>query len=599
MMRLGWLAFTFALTAWPQGGVDPGRDALEWAVALRGRIREMHNPVVVAYGTGRLAAVVCAKDPVPGAGIFRDAIAFTDGIASDAFLQKGTTVLPVASFSGLWKFVMPAALKCDATLYQPSIAARAKARMDEERRKANDTLHRAAGFLDSSQVVDKQLQLDRAGQLVQAALEAGDPETLDMELLTQVLCLLHERAPDLSDDLFVRAVDFVMSAEPPNPGNLQELGKYLFTAPRYTSTPDEEEQHESFTVGQAVVENLMGTRDSANSDCIQAYIEALAQLSSKPESVARNVVVTYATAYQMMSRVQDLLPDRMEQMLRMLDRLEEAAGASAQQVQAKVGAAENPDPAGGSPAARNYWYVGRIQGLLAAGRFADARAMQTRMDDAPAAAQVGTLIDFAEAAAAIQKDPEWAMTLANRQRAGVKRSLLYAGIMAASKSPGSAVQVLQLAMRDVALLPAEQRIRLYAAVGGAVLRSDGDAGLNVMSDLVTAYNDQRVSPRKGVFDPRSVRRIYNPKADSATDSALVLPSSRGFYEAVETERGRHNFTLRVPGVDSFNMAQFLQHADRVEWARVAAVLTGLRDENMQVNSLVDLAGVRLSQNRNR
>ena len=266
--------------------------------------------------------------------------------------------------------------------------------MDEERRKANDTLQRAAGFLDPSQVVDKQLQLDRAGQLVQAALEAGDPETLDMELLTQVLCLLHERAPDLSDDLFEQSLDFVMSAEPPNPGNLQELGKYLFTAPRYSSTPDEEEQHESFTVSPASIENFMGTRDSANSDCIQAYLEALAQLSSMPEAVGRNVVVTYAVAYQMMSRVQDLLPDRMEQMLRTLDELETLAGASAEQVQAKVGAAENPDPAGGSPAARNYWYVGRIQGSLAAGRFAEARAMLTRMDDAPAAAQVGTLIDF-------------------------------------------------------------------------------------------------------------------------------------------------------------------------------------------------------------
>jgi hypothetical protein len=60
--------------------------------------------------------------------------------------------------------------------------------------------------------------MNRAGQLVQAALEAGDPDLLDYELLTEILELLHDRAPDLSDDLFLRALQFFESADVPNPG---------------------------------------------------------------------------------------------------------------------------------------------------------------------------------------------------------------------------------------------------------------------------------------------------------------------------------------------------------------------------------------------
>jgi hypothetical protein len=90
-----------------------------------------------------------------------------------------------------------------------------------------------------------------------------------------------------------------------------------------------------------------------------------------------------------------------------------------------------------------------------------------------------------------------------------------------------------------------------------------------------------------------VRKIYNPQSDAATDSSLILPGNRGFYEAVQTERGRHNFVLRVPGANAFTLAAFLAAADAMDPDSLSAVLPGLRDENTQAGAWVNLAQVRL------
>ena len=65
------------------------RDGLEWAVALRGRFREMHNPVVATYALGRLASLVCAKDRTAGSGLFREALTRLNMLPDRAFSDAG------------------------------------------------------------------------------------------------------------------------------------------------------------------------------------------------------------------------------------------------------------------------------------------------------------------------------------------------------------------------------------------------------------------------------------------------------------------------------------------------------------------------------
>src|SRR6185369_8125126 len=157
------------------------RDALEWTVALRGRMTQMATPVVRIHGTASIARLVCPLDPVAASGLYRDAITSLFNVSSSAFGERSTTVLPVGSFSGLWKYVVPAALKCDPGLASTEQNQKARERLDAERIGANATLRRAYGMLSPDLVLDKADMLDRAAQLALVALEAGDPDTFETD----------------------------------------------------------------------------------------------------------------------------------------------------------------------------------------------------------------------------------------------------------------------------------------------------------------------------------------------------------------------------------------------------------------------------------
>ena len=132
--------------------------------------------------------------------------------------NAATTVLPVASFSGLWKYVVPAALKCDPTLSSTAQNQQASERMNAERTGANSTLGRAYGMLSPELVLDKADMLDRAAQVARWSARSRRPRHArhrPPQPLT--LPFVRKRAPDLSDDLFIRSVDFVMSANVPSP----------------------------------------------------------------------------------------------------------------------------------------------------------------------------------------------------------------------------------------------------------------------------------------------------------------------------------------------------------------------------------------------
>ena len=563
---------------------------MEWSVSLRGYMAQMANPVVRIYGTASLARTVCPVDQSAASSLYREAISSLFNLADDVFKDRGTTPLPVGSFSGLWKFVIPAALKCDPGLVAVAENQRARERMTEERNGANATLRRAYELLSPQLTLDKTTMMDRAAQIGGAALEAGDPDTLDISLLSLLLSTLNPRAPDLADDLFERSLDFVMSEPAPSPDSLQTLAKFLFTAPDMTDQPEEDQRNRNYTIAGATVENLTATRTSANPDNIEALIESTIKLLGIPNAVNRNPVVAYALAYQLLPRARDLVPDRAPDLEKAMVQLA-AENASAALVQAKLGAMENPDPESGDPAARTAWLVSQIRSALMAGQFDRANQLLTSVSDRPARTQMAALCGFEEAAQAVPKRREQAVRLTNQLKPGVKRSLLYIAIIANETRLDLALEVLALASKDIATLPAEQRVRLLSALAKALLHVDVDSSLGVLNQLVDAYNDVRVNPRKEKFDPAAARRIFN--SGGGSDSSFVMAGSRGFYEAIQLPRGRQNFPLRAPGADAFSIAAFLPAAAAIDRDRLGAIVTGLRDENIQAGAWVKLAEVRL------
>jgi hypothetical protein len=531
------------------------RDALEWTTAQRGRMNEMTNRVVRVHGTASLAAVVCAEDRSAGAGLYRDAIGALHNLPQDAFTGKGTTVLPVASFTGLWKYVIPAAVKCDPALAEAAANQRSRERLEAERAGANATLKRAWELIDPSQVLDKQDNNDRAAQIARAALEAGDPETFDFDLLVEVMSQLNEKAPDLADDLFVRALEFAMSSQVPDPGAVQEIAEFVFQA------------------------------DTPNPDNIEALIDKTVRLFDIPASIGRNPASAYGLGMQLLPWARDLAPDQVGPLQAALANLAAQDAAAVAQTQASQGTSANPAAQGGPLATADYLVSGQIQRALSGGQVEAARDLLPRINDPGARSQLGGLIAFGEAVRAIEARSEQALVLANLLRGGIKRSLLYASIAGSTTRLDLALQEAPLATRDIASLPAEQRVQLLSALAASLARIDPQSAMATLDLLVRAYNDVYVSPRRGKFDPRATR--------ASTDSPLILAGPRGLYEAVQTGRGRRNFVLKAPGVTALDIGNFLLAASSIEPERLESVILGLRDENTRAGALVRLAEVRI------
>ncbi|MEO8369496.1 MAG: hypothetical protein ABI806_09860 [Candidatus Solibacter sp.] len=587
-----WLAVLAPLAAFAQPTARQ-RDALEWTIALRGRIAQFENPVVRVHGLAGLAHLVCPLDPVAASGLYRTAITGLFNTRDGAFNERLTMALPVASFSGLWKYVVPAATECDPGLVSESQNQQARERLDNERAGANAKLGRAYGLLDNS--LDKEDMQDRAAQVARGALEAGDPVTLDTALLSRILSLLNERAPDLADDLFIRSVDFVMSSKWPSPFGLQDLAKFLLTSTTMVDKDEEDQPGKNFKTGGVTVEDFSATRGSANPDNVQSLIEAVLKLSADENVEIRNSTVAYSLAHQLVPRARELMPERVADLEKAQAEIEAANPGVGASVIAGLGTPQNPDPDSGDPAARNFWLTGQIQGAIGAGEFNRARQLMARVDDQPVRGQLGSLITFAESARAIEQKSEMALALANLLRPGIKRSLLYIGMIAAATRRDDAAQVLPLASKDISPLPAEQRLHLNEALAASLVKWDPEAAFGVINLVIAAYNDVRTNPRRGRFDPASVRRAFNPRSDGASDSSLILPGNRGFYEAVQTQRGRHNFGLRVAGVRVFTLNGLLAAAGGIDPDRLSAAILAVRDETTQSAAWVTLAAMRLRE----
>jgi hypothetical protein len=555
---------------------------MEWAIALGGKFGQLHDPAVATYALGRLAETVCAKDPVAGVELFRNSLGRLRLLTPAAF-GSARHRLPVPSFTALWKTLTPAAAKCSAELQQLGDSERAKAKMQDERQQAPQNLGQAISLVTSDP--------DRAAQLARAAITASDPMLLDIPTLTFFMSNLRDRAGDVADELFPDALNFIASAPQPSPGLLLEFGKYLFTSPRYRELPDVEQASETYKVGSTSIANFAANRKSASSDDIRQYIDAALKVLTATDDPYYDPLAAYAIGYQLLPKADDFAPDITDDLRKAVAVVRALAGGQAGQVESAFASGGAADPEGGEGPRKRDRLVGRVLAAVVAGKFAEARDMLTSVDDMPVRSQVGPLIEFAESAAALErKDVQWSFTLANGLRGGVKRALLYAGLAAAARDHGERLGYAALALRDIELLPAEQRMKITSGLAGAMLRADADNGFSALKLYVQAANDAYSSPREGRFDPQVLRK-HSPlsKSTTSTDSSLILANSRCLCEVVDTGRGRHNFSLKVPGLQATELTGVVRNASGVDPERLEAIVLSLREETLMAAGLNALA----------
>ena len=567
----------------------PQQDPLEWAVALGSRFRELHDPVVAAYSLGVLAGIVCPVDLAAATDLYRESLERLKFLTPAAF-TSGRHRLPVPSFTALWKTLTPAAVKCAPELEDLTDIEGAQAKMRDERQGANLTLGAALTSLQDDP--------DRAAQLARNALTAGDPTTLNIPTLTLFLSVLRDRAADVADEVFPEALDFIASAPQPSTANLLDLGEYLFTAPKYRETPDQYEYSDLHQVGDTWIANFAANRRSANPEDIRAYIDAALEVLGATDDLYYDPVAAYAIAFQLLPKTDDFAPDRTDELRKLLSLTLVQAGSAAAKVQAALAGPQGADPEGGEGPRLRDRIVGRVLSAATAQRFAEARELAKSIGDADVSSQVNTLIDFAQAAAALgTKDVPRAFMLARSLGPAVKRALLYAGAVAASPDLSFALNYFSLGLRDAKVLPAEQRLTVDVALAAVMLPRDQDSGLFALRQVVQAANDAYMTPREGRFDPTVIRKVFSSDIHTSigTDSSLVMLNSRCTCEVVDTGRGRHNFNLKVPGVTTLTLSRLISNASGVDPERLESVLIGLQDEERLARTLNDLAALRFWQ----
>lgn len=586
-MRIAAVLLAWSLAVIPAASAQSRTAALEWAVAQRSRYQTLQEPVVGVWATAGLANLVCPVDRSAAVGLFTDALGGLSQLTPQRFIDP-RHVLPAPSFTALWKSVTANAKKCDPALEAGFDAERARGKMQSEQRNGNTLLRQAFSRIDQNP--------DRAGQLAETAISAADPLFLDIALLTQFLSQLRDRAADVADDVFSPALEMISSAEAPSPGLLMQLGNYLFVSRRLLTLDDKEENEDSFTASGVTIYNFQSVRASTIPDEVRDYIDAVIKVLTTRNQANYDPVAAYALAYQMLPQAEDLAPELADQLRQILPQIQSLAGAAASQIQSQL-ASSSGDPNSEDDAAKRARVMAAVFNAMGSGRFVEAREMNQGNSDIVSRNQVASLIDFAESAAAAgRKDTAWALSLANSLGPGVKRSILYAGIAAASRSANEALGPFQLALKDIEGLPAEQRMFTLAANAGAVFPADPDNGLMALGLLVAAANDAYANPHKGVFDPKVLRQ-YSKKALLGTDSPLILFNHRGLCEVVDTGQHRYNFSLRVPGAGALSLAGVLPAAHDAEPARLEALIVGLRDETLMAAGLNALAGARLSAGR--
>jgi hypothetical protein len=533
-------------------------------------MRDLHNPVAAIWGQARVAALLCQDDPASAAAVFRQAIHSLGFLPSNAF-SAPAAVLPVASFSGLWGYVSRTSVRCDPALGQYLDANAARKRIEEERRAANDRISEARERISDNP--------DRAAQIAAGALEAAGPDTFDMEAGAKFLAKLRDRAPDLADELFPRALALIQASRAPSVETLMQLGAYLFTSQRQLETDDADMRTDLIQMSGASYPQLTAVRHSANRDDVSSYIDTSIALMKAKDNPGLDANAAYILGSEMLQVARDSAPDAVEPL--------RAAMADLGFSQPAPGIEGAPSELSGA--------MTPIFAAIAGERFEDARSMLMDLSSQAVRGEVGYLIDFAEASRDVrQKETGLALHLANSQRPGIKRALLYAAVVGGAASRETALSSLHLALRDVQLLPAEQRACVLSALASATLPVDRDNAFPVIASLIDALNAADANPRRGRFDPKSLRAIFSRMNDTSTDSALIACGARGAYEVVDGGSERRSFALRAGAVETFTLPAFLERiSTEIDFDRLEACLLSLRDETRQAAALAALADLRL------
>jgi hypothetical protein len=406
------------------------------------------------------------------------------------------------------------------------------------------------------------------------------------------LSRLRSRAPDLADELFDSALESATEPVAPNPAVLQELGRYLFVAKDMVNYPDEEAKFDSADVDGSTILKLDTERHSASPDLIGDYILYVGRALKETEAPAREPRVAYALAYELLAKVRELQPEQADDFEQLTAKLSVLAGGLASAIQLQLKESSGTVSLAGMDADyRNALLLGTVFSQWRARRFDAARDAVSRISDQAARQQLGDLMVYGEAAAALErKDPEYALRLSHSLPRGMKHAMLYVGMAASAVEPVQNIEYLQLALKEMEPFFPEQQSFLLPAIAARMWKMDRERTYATLNQLVASMNAASLRPRRQKFDPTAARKLFDSEMKGAGDGPLIVNGRRSLSEVVVAGKGRRSFPLDLPGARTFDLVHLLPVLKDSDTARVEAIILGLRDESQRVQALVSLAG---------
>lgn len=424
------------------------------------------------------------------------------------------------------------------------------------------------------------------------------------------LVQLRKKNATVADDLFLRALAQLRAQSKPDSYLLTALGTYFFT---YTDPLKDSRALDGMgfvIIGKIGVISLAGNRPNVLQAQLRAYLEASADVLSRPTTDSTAQQYDYAAAFQLLPKARQFAPDlapTFDLILRRVDPNipEQLKGDSEERLALGRKIFRNPEQQvedfekATDPIERERLRYGAVVALLDKGEYERARSIARDLDDKVPRDLLLRVVEFVEAAKAIERGPlESALVLSRKFSAGLERSLLFASIAAEQNhqaQPNAALTSLDTALRDAEQVPADLRPSLLLALASVQAQFDGDAAINTLLQAVSAFNalgpPEEQEIRVIVTGVRPVKPAGAPSLPLPQLPLGVSPS--GFFIQLSYRAWGYAFPLKVKGVENFDIRPALLARFSGAPERAEAALSELRDESRLATALSSLASAYL------
>ncbi len=571
---------------------DPKAYALGRVRVLAERIGELRDSTARARGFISLANNVCKFDKDLALISFlrgNEAIKLVADAEEQEKKQNPSERQRFSAANGLRSQMMAYASRCDTSFS-------AQLGPSPESGSAAGTLDSHPDLGAAMRLVDDPEKKDEAVRLASKAMEspAGERAYLDF---ASFLLRLRRQDPTTADQLFVQAVARLRAQPKPDGFSIMSIGNYLFTFVDVAKNPRFDDGYGMTTVGGVQAISLLYARPNRPSQVTRGFLEACADMLSRPTTEERLQKLDYATAIQLLPKARDLAPDLAPTFELVTKRSPAPPPAEASRLtrgfEPSEEEAESALEKETDPAKRQAMIYRLFSSAMDKPDVPRARKFAAELEDKEFRAQMLSLTDFAEAGKAAEEGRlDAALNVAKNLPSGAERGLMLANIAAAYIKNGdsrTALALLETAQREGDNVALVYRPLYLAGVTGVLARTDCDAALQLLQQTVATTNetDRNEKPGDRIFAfPR------NPGGPPKIE-AYLMANPGGFLKAAEYLRGARTYSLRTKNIEAFDLNPALLRLFAAEAERAEAIVLKLESETRLGPALAALAAAYL------